>query len=377
MKRKLLLGLMIAALGATLMMGCGSQEEEVAEPEVTINVEPIPEQTTEETVEEVTEEVEEEIVDDLPEGYVRSELTNLPIPKEIENQRPIAAMVDNESLALPHYGIAEADIVYELMNSTLNGRITRLMVMVKDWGNIEQLGSIRSARPTNFFLTAEWNACLVHDGGPYYIDQYVARDYCCHFSGGFSRVNNGKATEYTEYVMKGDLEKKFADSNYSTEYDKYNPGTHYTFALPSKPNVLSETYSGYTKPATYVDFPFPHNGSELSYNAETGLYEYSEYGSEHRDAEDNEILAFTNVIIQECTFAQLDDNGYLIFNILAENMPGYYLTGGEAVDITWSKLAETDITRYYDGTGQQITLNTGKTYIAIVPDDSWDELVLK
>ena len=58
-------------------------------------------------------------------------------------------------------------------------------------------------------------------------------------------------------------------------------------------------------------------------------------------------------------------------------MPGYYLTGGEAIDITWSKLAETDITRYYDGTGEQITLNTGKTYIAIVPDDDWDDMVIK
>ncbi len=380
MKKKLVVMLMTALVCTSLCMGCGSEEDAAAEEEVTLNVEPIPEaepvaEAEPEPVEEKTEEVP---VDELPEGYVRSELTNLPIPKEIENQRPIAAMVDNESLALPHYGIAEADIVYELMNSTLNGRITRFMVMVKDWGNIEQLGSIRSARPTNFFLTAEWNACLVHDGGPYYIDQYIARDYCCHFSGGFSRVNNGKATEYTEYIMKGDLEKKFADSNYSTDYDQYKPSDdHYKFALPSAPNVLSETYAGYTKPATYVDFPFPHNGSELSYNSETGLYEYSEYGAEHRDAEDDEILSFTNVIIQECTFAQLDDNGYLIFNILAENMPGYYLTGGEAIDITWSKLAETDITRYYDGTGNQITLNTGKTYIAIVPDDSWKELVVK
>ncbi len=168
MKKKLVVMLMTALVCTSLCMGCGSEEDAAAEEEVTLNVEPIPEAepVAEAEPEPVEEEAEEVPVDELPEGYVRSELTNLPIPKEIENQRPIAAMVDNESLALPHYGIAEADIVYELMNSTLNGRITRFMVMVKDWGNIEQLGSIRSARPTNFFLTAEWNACLVHDGGP-------------------------------------------------------------------------------------------------------------------------------------------------------------------------------------------------------------------
>ena len=136
MKKKLLTSLMIVSLAAVLATGCGEKEPEVQEPEVTVTVEAIPEEPEpEEVVEEEPE--EEEIVDELPEGYIRSELTNLPIPEEIKDQRPIAVMVDNESLALPHFGIGEADIVYELMNSTLNGRITRMMVMMKDWGSIE------------------------------------------------------------------------------------------------------------------------------------------------------------------------------------------------------------------------------------------------
>ena len=49
------------------------------------------------------------------------------------------------------------------------------MVVVKDWDKIEQLGSIRSARPTNFMLAAEWNAVLCHDGGPFFINDWVAK----------------------------------------------------------------------------------------------------------------------------------------------------------------------------------------------------------
>ena len=66
----------------------------------------------------------------------RSELTNEWIDISLKNQRPVAIMVDNEKAALPHYGLTEADIVYEMMNSTANGRITRLMAIVKDWGKI-------------------------------------------------------------------------------------------------------------------------------------------------------------------------------------------------------------------------------------------------
>ena len=32
------------------------------------------------------------------------------------------------------------------------------MAIVKDWGKIEQFGSIRSTRSTNIMLAAEWNA---------------------------------------------------------------------------------------------------------------------------------------------------------------------------------------------------------------------------
>ena len=118
------------------------------------------------------------------EGTYISELTGEPISSELKDQRPIAAMVDNESTAYPHYGVAEGDVVYELMNSTANGHITRLMVLQKDWGKVQQLGSIRSVRPTNIMLAAEWNAVLCHDGGPFYVDEYFAKDYGKdHFSG--------------------------------------------------------------------------------------------------------------------------------------------------------------------------------------------------
>lgn len=107
--------------------------------------------------------VEQEPVEETREGMYRSEITNEWIDESLKNQRPVAIMVDNEKTALPHYGLTEADVVYEIMNSTANGRITRLMAIVKDWGKIQQFGSVRSTRPTNIMLAAEWNAVLCHD----------------------------------------------------------------------------------------------------------------------------------------------------------------------------------------------------------------------
>jgi hypothetical protein len=147
-----------------------------------------------------------------------SELTGMEVSDAIAGQRPVAIMVDNEKKALAHYGTAEADIVYEMMNSTANGRVTRLMCLYKDWTNLQQTGSIRSTRTTNVMLSGEYNAVLIHDGGPFYIKAYLAQPYASNISGGFTRVKNGKPTEFTEYVFGTELVNRFAKSRLPTTY---------------------------------------------------------------------------------------------------------------------------------------------------------------
>lgn len=316
--------------------------------------------------------------DAIPEGMYRSELTNELIDERLKDQRPIAVMVDNESIALPHYGLSEADVVYEMMNSLENGRITRFMALYKDYESVEQIGSIRSARPTNLIISAEWNAILCHDGGPVYINQYLEEECVDNFSGTFSRVNNGKAREYTEYILTGDMENNFEKSDIDKEYNEYYEGAHYQFASESNPVDLGEIYDGEaTIDVSVVDLPFAHNGSYLEYNEEDQLYYYSEYGEPHIDPNnDNQQLCFKNLLIQSCGYTQYDENGYMIFDCISSGY-GYYVTNGEAIYVSWKKEDMTSPTRYYDLNGNEITLNTGKTYVALVPVDDWEDLVIE
>mgnify|MGYP001652805034 CR=1 FL=1 len=373
---------MTASMMAVLLAGCGSGTETNAAAEASsfaVIDEPIPEQTTQASAEEGIPVTTEEPTGskELPAGTYRSELTGEAISTALRNQKPIAVMVDNEKLALPHYGTAEADIVYELMNSTANDRITRLMCLYKDYENIEQIGSIRSTRPTNILLAAEYNAMLCHDGGPFYIDAYLANDYAQHFSGTFSRVKNGKSMEFTEYILKGDVDDNFSNSRYSKEYDSFKPSqdTHFQFVDYGTEMKLSDVYGSALRVRT-IELPFKHTSSRLVYNESTQTYDFYDYGSIHKDAEDGQVMSFKNVILQECPFSQYDSNGYLIYNCINVGYRGYYITNGEAKDITWTKTSDTDITRFYDSDGKEIQVNQGKTYISLVPDDSWDKLVL-
>lgn len=107
--RSLVIGMLLAA--TLLLSACGGEEEVAVDTEVATETE------TEEAPKYITNE-------DAPKGKVVSELTGEFIDEKLAKQRPIAVMVDNEKVALPHYGVSEADIVYEMVNSTHNDRIT-------------------------------------------------------------------------------------------------------------------------------------------------------------------------------------------------------------------------------------------------------------
>jgi len=380
---------MLTALSAALILGgCGKDASEATELEESDNVwETLPAQDSASVSDTETGESTEtmETPEESHEGMYRSELTNEWIDESLKDQRPVAVVIDNESIALPHYGLTQADVVYEIMNSTANNRITRLMAIVKDYEKIEQMGSIRSARPTNFMLAAEWNAIIIHDGGPFYIEKYVEKNYTNNLSGGFARFSNGKKSEFTEYVTYDSyqnpttgksydgLKQRLEASNHSITYNQYYDGPVLHFA------DVEFDFSGreLAENAAEIKLPFPHNSSTLKYNESTGTYDYYEYGDAHLDpGNGNAQLSFKNVILQKCEFNQLDENGYLIYNCIVNDLQeGYYITNGKAIPIKWLKTGESNPTQYVDATtGEELELNTGKTYISLVPSDGWKNL---
>lgn len=294
-----------------------------------------------------------------------SELTGLPVDAALQNQRPVAIMVDNEKAALKHYGISQADIQYEMVNSTANNRITRSMYIVKDWNAIQKFGNIRSTRPTNLLVAPEFNAVVIHDGGPYYCDAYYPT--VDHISGGFSRINNGKKPEYTEYVTTGQISQKMTASGISPAYKAGFNKPKFTFG-----NAVLSAGSA----ASSVSLPFPKTSSALKYNASKGSYDHYLYGAAHVDAGNNTTVSYKNVILQCVDMAQLDKNGYMIYNVIGGGK-GYYITDGKAMPINWVKTSATDRTLYYYDDCSELVVNPGKTYVGLVPSDSWAKVAIK
>ena len=375
-KRTLFLAIGLAT--ALVFTGCGGKDEEATE-EASTEAAQGPAMVMQEVQPDQTEApAAEEESDTPPEGMVANPLTGEWIDESLADQRPIAVMVDDEKTALPHFGVSEADIIYEIMNSTQNDGVTRFMCMFKDYNSVKQIGSIRSTRPTNLQTFTEWNAVLCHDGGPFYNDMFYDNPYVERFSGTFSRVNNGKPREFTEYALEGDVDKNFKNTGYSKTYNEYYKGEHYKFATRANPNTLDQYSNAQT--ANKVTLAFHHNKPWLEYNADEGVYYYFQYGDKEVDAGNgNKQVCFKNLLIQGARLEKLDDHGYMFLHTNDsdysgdEKREGYYITNGKAIKVTWTKEDDTSPTHYFDENGDEIKINVGKTYVAIMPKDDFAE----
>ena len=117
------------------------------------------------------------------------------------------------------------------------------------------------------------------------------------------------------------------------------------------------------QPGYYVNNPW------FVYNSEDGLYYRFQYKKEHMDENTGTQLAFKNILLQYCDYTKLDDaHGYLDVESTGEGT-GKYITNGKVIDVTWKKASENEPTRYYAASGNEITLNQGKTMVCVLLND--------
>lgn len=375
--KKLQVILLVALSSTLLLFGCGDEQKEQKQ-EV---VQPVIEEVNEQPVADKPEEKEEQPEPDEPEeeippeeGMVRSRITNEWVTEEVDNTRPIAVMMPNTRTAA-HYGISQADILYEC---NVEGSITRLMGIFQDWSDFDRLGNVRSSRDYYIYWSFEWDAIYIHFGGPFYINDVINRPDTNNIDGlsssNFWRANDTGNSTDNAYV---DTEGILADAKklgYDLEYrDGYSDGQHFQFAPDSEPNTLEQYSDSIVANKIDMSPTYPVTNSYFVYNPDTGLYDRFQHLSgaadgPHIDKANDQQLSFKNVLIQNTYFEVRDQKGYLAFQCHDTTRDGWYFTNGRGIHVTWKKTADYSPTRYYDDNGNEIQLNTGKTMICIVED---------
>ncbi len=370
--KRVQVALLVALASSCLLFGCGKEDNTDAP--VISNTEDVQEVETE-TEEEIVEEVKE----DIPpaEGMVRSKLTNEWISQEQSDARPLAIMMPTDKAAQPQFGIGEADILYECMEE---GDISRQMAVIDNWQSLDKIGNVRSCRDYYLYMACEWDPVLVHFGGVFYMRDRIKQGDIQNISGTYSdgtketsAPGNGaffrskdKASPHNAYVSAESVLKAMDSLSYPLNHrSEYYEPDHFQFA--SKLNTLSDASDAIDANIVDLSECYPVSKSYLEYNEEDGLYYKSLHGESQIDAATGEQLTFSNIIIQTTYWIKRDEK-YLAFQMHDTTRTGYYVTQGKAIPVRWEKTSDYGATRYYDMQGNEIQLNTGKTYIAIVQE---------
>lgn len=304
------------------------------------------------------------------EGFMQSYLTGEWVSETIGLRRPVGVMLNNIKAGTPQTGISKAGIVYE---APVEGTICRLLAIFEDYDSLKKIGSVRSARTYFVYLAQEYDSILVHYGEAYYAKEVLNNDDISHLSGTSSigttvfyrttdRVSPHNAYTSAEGINAGIEAMKF-DTELSSSYNQ----SHFKFVNEAMQNTLDAG-----APATKIYPGYSNNKPWFEYNAADQLYYRFQYDEKQIDDMTNEQLAYKNVILQYCNYTNYDAT-YLNIDVLSGGS-GKYITNGKAIDITWKKDSTFGKTRYFDASGNEISLNQGKTWVCIILKDKLDKV---
>lgn len=342
-RRYLIITLIFTILLTCLLTGC--MQKEVEEPT-----------TTTETTTEAP-----------PPVYYNSLTGKSDISEKAIGKRPIAIMVNNIKASLPQYGIYKADIIYEML---VEGGITRMMALYGDYTKVPKVCSVRSCRYYFPIFAHGYDAVYFCFGSNKSLAtptlERIGIDY---FDGNenpdplvFGRDSERLkrySREHTAYV-DGTKIPQFLKENSVTAKSRYGDDfLAFNFRSEDKPKAVGDISAQEIR----LDFSYLYY-STFTYNPKTKTYYKTHCGKTHVDSSNDKQLNFTNIFVLETDVTNY--KGGSLMQINWKQGEGYYISRGKAQKITWTKKSEKSNIKFYNESGKEIKVNTGKSYIGVI-----------
>ena len=328
-------------LVVTAFTGCGGKEEEptTTEPTTVITTEP-------------------------PVVY-RNPLTGeAGYNEELIGNRPVMVVVENHPQSRPQWGLTSSDIVFEMV---AEGGITRMILMYADASRLpDKIGPVRSTRHYFLDLAEGYDAIFTHFGQSTYAKQQLANHDIDNINGYFdgSYFSRDKSrnvdSEHTAYTTKEWVIKAIENKEYRTTLkDGYDNA--FSFNIDGD-RVLKD---GSCVTAT-VSFSSSYTYT-LDYDKQENVYYSSLNGNPFMDSNGTQ-QNFENIVILYTNISAISGDTKNRVDFDLSEGEGRYISNGSYEDISWKKGDSTDMLKLYDSEGEELKLNTGRTYIAICDD---------
>lgn len=331
--------------------------------------EPATEPTTEATTEATTEPTTEATTEPTePPVLYRHPLTGEPVEEPVTD-RIFAVSISNVRDALPHIGVNDCDIFFEMF---IAPGYVRGLALYTDIENVSQIGSVRSTRINFADIAKGYDAFIAHAGGSQLVLNYVYNSGVDHKNIDTSSVSAYSFRDFERHkswswehclFVNGPGLKEWA----GTEGYRVNHEEEKTYGLNFVDGGAME--AGDT--ANTVNIGMRFHGSKkdtvMIYDSETGEYIYNQYGMEMHDGHTDAVESFKNVFVLKVNAHSYDI--YTVAELLGSG-EGYYACDGRIIPIKWIRENDTDPFTFTMPDGSPLYQNVGRSYINLAPLDS-------
>jgi hypothetical protein len=294
-------------------------------------------------------------------------LDGILVSPAVAARHPIAVMVDDLSAARPQSGFTDASVVWQ---APAEGGIPRYMMLFSE-GDPPAVGPVRSARQYYIAWAAEWDALYVHVGGSPQALATLASQ------GSGQLVWNADEFRWGgKYLWR--IRQRVAPHNV------YTDGQHLRdlAARVGAADGPREPIWRFASDAALADRPvggtitvvYPYNTISYAYDRKTNTYIRSVTGAKtETDATTKRVVAPKNVVVMYMHFGPLT-NSPASKKRLEATITGsgkaWISTNGRTIVGTWRKDTFSGPTRFYDASGQEVTLTVGQTFVQVLPTGS-------
>ncbi len=301
-------------------------------------------------------------------------------------RRPVAVKVENDPAARPQSGLDQACVIYE---AECEGGVTRFLAVYLD-RNVEVVGPIRSARPSDIDVAFPFNPLFCHCGGGAPILAMVKASGIAdldeqQWPGAYWRSRDrraphnlyssttrlrqagdtvypyqGEAAAAFEFLTDKQQAKMEQDRSKQIQRDLANRASPDPAYQPAF-TVISNVHIPYD-PICVVDY---------SYDSGTGRFLRFVRGRPHTDLATGQQLNADTVIIQYVTSAP---SGYV--DVRGAPTPEIGILGagraqvfvrGRLIEANWQKASRTGHTIFTDSVGKVIPVKPGTTWVELFP----------
>lgn len=307
---------------------------------------------THEPEEEQVEEKDEEIEEVLP---YKAPFTGVGSEEEM-NRRPVLVTINNHPHARPQSGIADADIVYELL---AEGSVTRLLALFQS-ELPEEIGPVRSSRDYFIDIAKGLDAFYVAHGYSPEAKAMLQNGVVDHINGMqydgilFLRSKD-RVAPHNSYISGENIMTGMEKTKTNPLLEKVPPFTFYD----SVENVKIETIANSIDVRYGSDEKFHH---VYTYDPETFTYSRQSGGETTVDLHSGEEVAVSNVLFFEAPHRTIDSVGRQEIDL--DGGKAYMFQAGTMKEIEWTNM-DGVLTPMEEG--QPANLVPGRTWIHIIP----------